>query len=139
MKKNTKNYNTKIVNKKIIGFIEYNKIYIEESYDNKAKMSVNISPNSLNSYGIAHGGLIFSLADATMALAAKKRGEEALTLSSEIKFLKAGKGKKLTAIASLEKKYSVTCYCECEVYNDSNELCAIAKGTYCYVKSNIKN
>lgn len=119
---------------KTIGFIKYNNINIEEKSNNYAKMSVSITPDSLNSLGVVHGGLIFTLADATMSLAAKTSNKEALTITSEIKYIKAGKGKKLTATANAIKENTITAQYKCEVYNDNNELCAIAKGIYYFVK-----
>lgn len=120
------------------GFVSYNKMYVEEINDNYSKMSINVDENTLNTCGIVHGGLIFGLADAAMSLAAKTNGREAITITSEINYIKACQGKKITAIANPVKVNSTTAAYKCEIYNDEDVLCATATGTYYFLDRDIK-
>ena len=45
------------------GFLKYNNIIIEEVNEQRCLVKLLISKNSLNPYGMVHGGLIFSLGD----------------------------------------------------------------------------
>jgi len=56
------------------GFIKYNNIHLEDIDENYAKMYVDLTENSLNPSNIAHGGLIFGLADSVMGMAARTNG-----------------------------------------------------------------
>lgn len=114
------------------GFIKHNNIHIDELKDNYAKMSVELSPQSLNPSGIAHGGLIFGLADSAMGMAARTNGRNIVTVNSNIEYLKAGKGAKLTAIATSTKVGANIAFYKTEIYADDN-LCAIANGTFYFI------
>ena len=81
------------------GFISNNNIKVEEVKENYAKLSSTIEEKSLNPYGIVHGGLLFGLADTAMGIAAKTTGQNAVTINSQIDYLKPGKGSKIIAIA----------------------------------------
>lgn len=115
------------------GFIKHNNIHIEELKDNCAKMSVEITPQSLNPSGIAHGGLIFGLADTAMGMAARTNGRNIVTVSSNIEYINAGIGSKLTALATATKVGANIAFYKCEIYINDEKLCAIATGTFYFV------
>lgn len=115
------------------GFMKYNKMHVEEIKDNYARMSVDIDENSLNPSGIAHGGLLFGLADSTMGMAARTNGKNVVTINSQIDYLKAGKGKKITAIATPLKVGRNTAVFRCELYTEENVMCATVTGTYYFL------
>ncbi len=115
------------------GFIQYNKMHVEELKDNYAKMYVDITEDSLNPSMIAHGGLIFGLADSTMGMAARTNGKNVVTINSQIDYLRPGKGKKLTAIAQSLKVGKTTAVYRCEIYRDDEKLCATVMGTYYFL------
>lgn len=115
------------------GFMKYNKMHVEEIKDNYARMSVDIDENSLNPSGIAHGGLLFGLADSTMGMAARTNGKNVVTINSQIDYLKAGKGKKITAIATPLKIGRNTAVFRCELYTDEDVLCSVVTGTYYFL------
>lgn len=114
------------------GFIKHNNIHLEELKDNYAKLSVTLTAKSLNPSGIAHGGLIFGLADSAMGMAARTNGRNIVTINSNIEYLRAGKGTKLTAIATQEKVGNNIAFYKTEIYADDN-LCAIANGTFYFI------
>lgn len=119
------------------GFMKYNKMHVEEIKDNYAKMSVELDENSLNPMGIAHGGLLFGLADSTMGMAARTNGASAVTINSQIDYIRPGKGKKITAIATPLKVGKSTAVYRCELYRDDGELCATVTGTYYFLTREI--
>lgn len=64
-----------------------------------ARCSMEIEPRHCNALGIPMGGTMFTLADFAFAVAANQRGRDVVTQASQVTFLKAAKGKRLTAEA----------------------------------------
>lgn len=119
------------------GFIKYNNMHIEELKENYAKMYVDITEDSLNPSNIAHGGLLFGLADSVMGMAARTNGKNVVTINSQINYLRPGKGKRITAIATPLKVGKTTAVFQTEIYTDENVLCATATGTYYFLERDI--
>jgi acyl-CoA thioesterase len=64
-------------------------IELLEAADGKAKTKLVIKDEHLNALQIVHGGVIFSLADFTLAAAANSHGNIAVSVNANISFLKA--------------------------------------------------
>lgn len=108
----------------------YEKVSEEE---NKVVLKAEITETAMNFYGITHGAFVFGLGDTAMGIAAYNTGKKAVTLSSTISYLKAGKGKYLTAEGILTKVGKNVCFAEAKVYNDKNELIATMTGNYYFI------
>ena len=97
--------------------------------DGWAKTSVKIEQNHLNSAGIVHGGLIFSLADAAFSIASNSHGSLSVAIAAGISYFKAENQGTLYAKAqevSLGPKlatYSI------EVTNEDGDAVALFHGT----------
>ncbi len=102
---------------------------IQEGY---SKIKMTVREEMINGFGIAHGGIAFSLADSAFAFACNSDGKITVALDTSISFPKATKVND-TLIAEA-KRISITrstgLYLV-EVRNDQNELIALFKGT-CY-------
>lgn len=102
---------------------------VKEAY---SKIQMTLRREMLNGFGIAHGGIIFALADSAFAFACNSDGKVTVALDVSISFPKAGKeGDVLTAEAKLINKTNRTGLYLIEVKNQRNELVALFKGT-CY-------
>ena len=65
-----------------------------------ARLSMKIEPRMVNGLGLCHGGLIFTLADSTMAFASNSYGAHAVAQHCAITYLRPGRlGETLTAVA----------------------------------------
>ena len=115
------------------GFFHNNDYHIIKNEKEDIVIKVNITPNSLNPYGSAHGGLIFGLGDTVMGIIAYKTGKKAVTLDANINYLKPGLGKYLIGKGKLVKKGKNTCFIRSDIYNDKNDLIATMSGTYYYI------
>lgn len=83
-----------------------------------AKCSMEIQPRHCNALGIPMGGTMFTLADFAFAVAANQRGRDVVTQASQVTFLKAAKGKRLTAEARQVKDGRRVCFYEVKVTDD---------------------
>ena len=99
---------------------------IEESY---SKISMAIREDMLNGFGIAHGGIAYSLADTALAFASNSRGRKAMTITTSInKIEKINKGDLLVAEAVETSHKNTLGFYKVEVKR-SDTIVAMFKGT----------
>lgn len=92
-------------------FASENGMVIEEIGDHYAKCSVELQDIHRNAMGGVMGGVHFTLADFAFAVAANWQHMGTVALSTDIAFIGAVKGTRLTAEAELIKDgRSVCCY-----------------------------
>lgn len=116
------------------GFIHHNHYHIETDDNNELILKGELSSNANNSYGIAHGGFIFGLADTAMGIKAASKAKKIVTLSSNISYLRPGKGNYLIAKPEIIKEGNNICFLKCDIYDDKKQLVANATGSYYYIK-----
>ena len=114
------------------GFVSYNNIVIDELKEGYAKLHVDLTKDALNPSNMAHGGLIFGLADTAMGTVAYTTGRKAITVNAQIDYLKQCKGKRITAVAEpLKVGRNIAVY-RAHVYTDEDVLSATVTGTFCF-------
>lgn len=75
-------------------------IEIEEAREGYARIAMTVRPDMLNGHAIAHGGMIFALADTAFAYACKSRNVSTVAQAASIVFLAQAKaGERLMAEA----------------------------------------
>jgi acyl-CoA thioesterase len=95
----------------------------------EARLQVQLKPQHLNSWGSAHGGLLFSLADSAFALASNSHGPLAVALSAHIEFMRSTRvGDLLTATATEINRTQRTGVYRIEV-RSGDRLVALFTGT----------
>lgn len=111
-------------------FSQWLGIEVEKVSDGFAQISMSVSDDMLNGFGIAHGGITYSLADSAFAFASNSKGRHAVSIETSISHTKAvHPGDKLLAIAKEDHVsnrlgiYSIT------VTNQNEEIVALFKGT----------
>lgn len=103
-------------------------IEIIEAGPGFARTRLAVKKQHLNSLGIAHGGIIFSLADMAFAAAAHTRGKSAVAINTNISFIKAGKTKTLFAEAREASRNRKLATYSVQVKDDSGEVLALFQG-----------
>ena len=100
-----------------------------------AKGEMTIKKMHLNPLGIIHGGCLFSLADTVSGTAIMGHGHKVTTVNGSINFLRPGKAEgKVTAVAR-EVKYGRTLsVCDCQIFDDSDQLIATTAMTFYSLK-----
>ena len=105
-------------------------IAIEEVRPGYARLSMMIAPEMLNGHDVAHGGMIFTLADTAFAYACNSRNERNVALNAAISFAApARSGDRLTAIASERTRAGRTGVYDVDVRNARDETIAVFRGT----------
>lgn len=107
-----------------------------EAREGFARSRLEIEPRHLNGVGIVHGGVLFTLADFTFAVACNSAGQVAVAVSTNMSFMKATKTGMLFAEAveiSRSRKLSV---CTVKVTDESGTLVALFQGT-AYIKEEL--
>ena len=115
------------------GFFHHNNYSVEEITEDNVILKAELTNNSMNPFGIAHGGFIFGLGDTVMGMLARKDGRNAVTLNANITYLKPGTGKYLIAKGEIIKQGKTTCYLRANIYNDEDKLIATMDSNYFYI------
>ena len=100
-------------------------VEIDEVKAGYSKCSLTIHPKHLNSDGVAMGGALFTLADIAFAAAANVE-VNAVTMSSQITFLRPSKGPKLTAEARRVHQGRSTCFYHVDITDGTGTIVAVA-------------
>jgi uncharacterized protein (TIGR00369 family) len=113
-------------------FIDHLGIERVESHEGRALLALDVKPAFRNSWEAAHGGVIMTLLDSAMSLAARLHLHGApggiLTIELNAKFISPGTGKRLTAEGKVIGGRS-TLFCEAEVRDEAGTLVAKGMGT----------
>ncbi|MBL4658295.1 MAG: hotdog fold thioesterase [Flavobacteriales bacterium] len=92
-------------------------------------LRMTVTQEMLNGFGIAHGGITYSLADSALAFASNSYGDQCVSIETSISHTKAVKeGDVLTAIAKEANRTNKIAIYDITVFNQENETVAIFKG-----------
>lgn len=119
---------------KINGFIEHHKFKFIDFSDNELIIEAPIEDIGLNPYDMVHGGLLFGLMDTCAGLHVfLQTKREAVTISSNINYVKACKGSKIVAKSKPIKIGKNISIVEVYAYNDKGELVTTGSFNFYYI------
>lgn len=99
-----------------------------------AEVSLTLLPQLQNLHGAGHGGVVMTLLDSAMALAALSRinfTREVVTVNMQVGFLRPAQGH-LRATGRATGGGNSICFCEASIVNDGGELVAQSMGAFRY-------
>jgi acyl-CoA thioesterase len=100
-------------------------------------IQMTVRPEMVNGFGVAHGGITFSLADSAFAFACNSHGTHSVSVDITINHLAAVQvGDVLTAIASEDHSGRSLGLYRIEVRNQKQKLVALFKGL-CFRKGEV--
>ena len=121
-----------------IPFIKDLGIEFLESGQGRAKVALTLTPRHLNSWQVAHGGVIMTLLDVAMAVAGRSLDPNAaggVTVEMKTSFLNPGPaGARLIASGHAFHRSTTMAFCEGEVADERGRLIAKSLGTFKYLK-----
>ncbi|HEM2741340.1 TPA: PaaI family thioesterase [Streptococcus suis] len=121
---------------KVLGKLNLQPITVLDDYqatmlnEKEVLLTTKVTEKSLNPYGMAHGGFLFTLADSVAGLTTVASGSYSVTLQSNIHYMKAAKlGDTLSVIGSCTHDGSRTKVVEVKIENQDKQLLASASFT----------
>ena len=89
-----------------------------------------IRTEMMNGFGVAHGGIVFSLADSAFAFACNTPGRIAMSIENSISYpASVQTGDLLTAVAEEESATNRLGFFRVQVSNQRDEIVALFRGT----------
>lgn len=104
-------------------------IEIDAISEGSCQLSMTIRQEMLNGFGIAHGGITYSIADSALAFAANTHGRQSVSIDTSINHTETLKvGDKIVAIAKEESLKNRFGFYKIEIKRDDT-IVALFKGT----------
>jgi uncharacterized protein (TIGR00369 family) len=123
-----------------IPFVEELGLELHRFEGGHAEVQVDLETAHLNSWEVAHGGVLMTLLDVAMAHAARSihakepgNGPGLVTVEMKTSFMRPAEGR-LIAKATLLHRSSTMAFCEGSVFDEDHHLCAHATGTFKYLR-----
>ena len=111
-------------------FSQWLGIEIEKVEIGAVELSMRIRSDMTNGFGIAHGGITFSLADSALAFAANSQGRHAVSVETSISHFKPLHLNDLVRATSVERHLGKrTAVYEIQIHRNEIELVALFRGT----------
>jgi uncharacterized protein (TIGR00369 family) len=109
--------------------------------DGHAELRVDLAEAHLNSWEVAHGGVLMTMLDVAMAHAARSihshlpdRGPGVATIEMKTSFMRPAEGE-LRALGKLLHKTTTMAFTEGSVFDSQGRICAHATGTFKYLRA----
>ena len=102
----------------------------------KGEILLALKPEHTNTWDVAHGGVLLTLMDVAMAVAARSgdpSDRSVVTIEMKNNFMQAATGI-LRVKADTVRHTATMAFCEAKLYNDQGEICCMATGTFKYLK-----
>jgi acyl-CoA thioesterase len=110
-------------------FSQWLGIEVEDIKEGYCKLKLKVRKEMLNGFGIAHGGIFFSLADSALAFASNSRNQKSLVLDASITFTRPlHEGDMVVAEAEEINVTRSTGLYHIRITNQNNELAGQFKG-----------
>jgi uncharacterized protein (TIGR00369 family) len=107
----------------------------------RSLVALNLEPWHLNSWSVAHGGVLMSLLDVAMAVAGRSLNANAgggVTVEMKTSFLQPAKaGSRLLVSGHAFHRSTTMAFCEGEARDADDRLIAKSLGTFKYLKSGV--
>lgn len=111
-------------------FSQWLGIEAKEISEGHCILQMKVRYEMLNGFGIAHGGITYSLADSALAFASNSHGKKAVSIETSISHIKTVyEHDILTAVAKLKSISNKIGIYEITITNQDNILVADFKGT----------
>lgn len=122
---------SKVIGKRV-PFADLLGVTVAHHEPGRARVELALRPELANSWGAAHGGVVMTLADVALGVAAITRvegGRGAATIELKVSFIRPGSGRLRAEGRCLEAGRSLA-FCEGEVTDEQGNLVAKALGTF---------
>jgi uncharacterized protein (TIGR00369 family) len=115
-----------------VPFVETLGIEMHSYGDGQAELRVDLTRAHLNAWDVAHGGVVMTMLDVAMAMAARSSHQTSggvATVEMKTSFMRPAEGQ-LRALGRVLHKTTTLAFCEASLFDDHDKLCAHASGTF---------
>lgn len=115
-----------------VPFLSHLGVRAEMAEGGQSRLSLELRPELMNSFEVSHGGVILTMLDVAMAVAARTaRGHNGgvMTVDMSVSFIRSAKGR-IVAEGTMLRGGSSLCFCEGQAFDQSGELIAKSIGTF---------
>lgn len=124
-----------------IPFVEALGLELHAAADGQAELRIDLTDAHLNSWEVAHGGVLMTMLDVAMAQAARSAGRHdgvggpgVATIEMKTSFVRPAEGA-LRALGRLLHRTATLAFCEASLFDGEGRLCAHATGTFKFVRA----
>jgi uncharacterized protein (TIGR00369 family) len=120
-----------------VPFVERLGLELHACANGASELRVDLNDAHMNSWEVAHGGVLMTMMDVAMAIAARSMnldGPGVATIEMKSSFMRPAEGE-LRALGKLLHRTSTMAFCEASVFDADGHLCAHATGTFKYVRA----
>lgn len=110
------------------GYFQLNRLHLAGLSPDRAALYVDLEPALRNPYGVAHGGLLFTLCDFCAGLAAGTDGGRYVTQNASYYFMKNVSDGRLTATGQVLSRGRRVCVVRCQVQDAAGT--PLTEGTF---------
>lgn len=112
-------------------FMNYNNMKLVDCAPDSCTVELTIHKDSLNPYGMVHGGALYTMADCACAMAARMDGRRYVTLSGQLNFLlSAREGDVIRAVSHIRHRGRTTALADVDVTNLSGRILSTGSFTF---------
>ena len=120
-----------------VPFLRLLGVQIVKMSDGIGEIDLVIEEKHTNSWSVAHGGVLLTLVDAAMAIAARSadaNDRSVVTIELKNSFMQAAQGQ-VKVIGKVVHQSTTMAFCEARVFDENDKLCCLATGTFKYFKN----
>ena len=124
-----------------IPFVEEMGLELWSFGDGQSELRVDLADAHLNSWEVAHGGVLMTMLDVAMAHAARSsnthqpgEGPGVATIEMKTTFMRPAEGR-LRAVGKLLDRTTTMAFTEGSVFDEAGRLCAHATGTFKFLRA----
>jgi len=120
-----------------VPFVERLGLELHACAGGASELRVDLTESHMNSWEVAHGGVLMTMLDVAMAMAARSEhlaGPGVATIEMKTSFMRPAEGE-LRALGKLLQRTATLAFCEASVLDGEGRLCAHATGTFKYVRA----
>jgi uncharacterized protein (TIGR00369 family) len=120
-----------------VPFLRLLGVQIVKMSDGIGEIELVIEEKHTNSWSVAHGGVLLTLVDAAMAIAARSadaNDRSVVTIELKNSFMQAAQGQ-VKVIGKVVHQSTTMAFCEARVFDENDKLCCLATGTFKYFKN----
>lgn len=125
----------------VVPFVDHLGARLLSCAEGASHVELDLAPHHCNSFGVAHGGVLMTLLDVTMAMAGRSRTYHAddeqmglVTIEMKTTFMQPAQGARIASHGRCVYRTRTMAFCEADIVDEGGRTVARASGTFKYVR-----